>query len=752
MEHFTNGFLGVVAVAALRSVAFAAAAGILLSVVRVKNVALRLTVWKVVLWGALAMPLLAWALPTLHFELPRVITSQFERFGLSGARTESATRSATPESGNGIAANRVEVPRRLTASTSAGAAQRSDRAPANAAATRPLNFAAQSPATVPQQPAKARTLANWNGSSGARIALALYFAIAALLSIRLLVGWILGRRLIRAAIPIRDPRASLSLSLRAFPGHLKEAPLLAESEALSVPVTLGVARPVILLPVDWREWDGDKLNAVLAHELSHIGRNDALTQRLAKLHRAIYWFSPLPWWLDRQLARLAEEASDEAALASGADRQRYAETLLRFFEAIRAASGRVWWQGVSMAAGGDAAKRVDRILSWKGVVTMRLRKPLAALLGAAALPMLFAVASIHFTASAAQQAPKPHVAPVPALPPAPGLAPVPQLAPVPALAPLPALAPMPEPTAVSGPLPSVPPVIAIASAPASQSTPRAWPVPQVVVSAPAFASTAPLPPSVSISRVEVVAPALARAISALRALAPQSPSGNSDTYVMDDEHVRDPYIISTGTSYIVVLNHSVTISDSGDGDELAHAKALRSKIGGDFIWFAHAGKAYVIRDRATIDRAAELYKPMNELSAQQDELGKQQDELGKQQDDLGEQMEEVKLKIPDMSADLERVKQQMRELSEKGGTQSELGELQAALGELQARIGEIQSEAGRQQSGIGRRQGELGRKQGELGRRQGELGRKQGEISKKATQQVEGMLDEARTKGLAQPE
>ena len=219
---------------------------------------------------------------------------------------------------------------------------------------------------------------------------------------------------------------------------------MAESEALSVPVTLGVARPVILLPVDWREWDSDKLNAVLAHELSHIGRNDALTQRLAKLHRAIYWFSPLPWWLDRQLARLAEEASDEAALASGADRERYAETLLRFFEAIRAASGRVWWQGVSMAAGGDAAKRVDRILSWKGVVTMRLRKPLAAMLAAAALPMLFAVAAIHFTASAAQQAPKPHVAPVPALPPLPGLAPVPQLAPAPALA------PMPAPTAVLG--------------------------------------------------------------------------------------------------------------------------------------------------------------------------------------------------------------------------------------------------------------------------------------------------------------
>jgi DNA repair exonuclease SbcCD ATPase subunit len=233
----------------------------------------------------------------------------------------------------------------------------------------------------------------------------------------------------------------------------------------------------------------------------------------------------------------------------------------------------------------------------------------------------------------------------------------------------------------------------------------------------------------------------------------QSQSGKTSTLVMDDEHVRDPFIIASGSSYIVVLNHSVTIGDSGDTEELATAKGLHSKIGGgDLIWFKHEGKEYVIRDRATIDRAHELYKPIHELGAQQDELGKQQDELGKQQDALGDQMEEVKVKIPDMTADLDRIKERMREIAEKGGTQSEIGDLQSELGELQSRIGEIQSQAGHEQSKIGRQQGELGRRQGELGRRQGELGRKQGELSRKATQQVESILDDARAKGLAQPE
>ena len=58
-----------------------------------------------------------------------------------------------------------------------------------------------------------------------------------------------------------------------------------------------------------------KLDAVIAHEVSHVVRRDALTQRLSLLHRAIFWFSPLAWWLDRHLAELAEQASDEAALS-----------------------------------------------------------------------------------------------------------------------------------------------------------------------------------------------------------------------------------------------------------------------------------------------------------------------------------------------------------------------------------------------------------------------------------------------------
>jgi len=718
LQQLAVGILASVAAAAVRSLALAGVAAALLVLFRVKNVSLRLAIWKVVLWSALAMPLLAWLAPPMPFSLPRAAISQLARLIPAG---ETFAQTASPDGRSDAAATRVRKTQ-WPAHASSADAQVTREGAASPSETRIALSAEASPrVTAAASPASGGAAKNRNVSA-ARIFIALYFAIASLLLSRLFIGWLLGRRLIRSSQPIRDPRASLSLSLRAFPGGLSETPLLAESQAVTVPVTLGVMRPVILLPADWREWESDKLNAVLAHELSHIGRNDALTQRLSKLHRAIYWFSPLAWWLDRELARLAEEASDEAALASGTDRERYAEMLLRFFEAIRAASGRVWWQGVSMAAGGDAAKRVDRILSWKGAVTMRLRKTFVAALAAIALPLLLAAASIQFTAHAQQTAPPARVAPVAAVPPQ-----APMLAPSAPPAPRPQPVPYAMPDA-RGVVPPAPDAQDSLPAPPQRSVTAAPPAPL----APEVAPVAPVPPA---------AP-----------MAMQVKSGDSNVWVMDDEHVREPFVIAVGGSYIGVFNHSVTISDSGESEELAHAKALRAKIGGDFIWFEHEGKGYVIRDRATLDRAMELYKPIQELGAEQDELGKKQDELGKQQDELGDQMEEVKVKIPDMTEDIEHIKERVRELSAKGGTQSEIGDLQSELGELQSRIGEIQSQAGREQSRIGRQQGELGRKQGELGRQQGAIGRKQGELSKKAVQQMESILDEARAKGLTQPE
>ncbi len=100
------------------------------------------------------------------------------------------------------------------------------------------------------------------------------------------------------------------------------------SASCVVPVTVGLSHPRIILPECSHEWPQAQLDAVLAHEGEHIRRRDPLFQWIALLNRALFWFHPLAWWLERKISGLAEEACDVAVLARGYHPREYAEYLL----------------------------------------------------------------------------------------------------------------------------------------------------------------------------------------------------------------------------------------------------------------------------------------------------------------------------------------------------------------------------------------------------------------------------------------
>jgi hypothetical protein len=457
---------------------------------------------------------------------------------------------------------------------------------------------------------------------------------------------------------------------------------------------MGILRSTILLPASWREWDDAKLNAVMAHEVSHVARHDALTQGLSLVHRAIFWFSPLAWWLHGHLAELAEQASDEAALSCGADRDDYARTLLGFFEALHAAPGRVWWQGVSMAKAGQAEQRLERIFAWRGVVTMGLKKPVLIAIIALSVPVVFLAASVHPVNSNLQDSERAQV-PVP-----------------------PAAAIAPSAPAVSSRLPE-----------------------------PALAPTAPSGDGIVSGGhrgVALVAPTTpVAAIAPILPVAPwpfQSDGKSYRHYSYDDEQ-----------RFVIVSGKSDAMTMSGSSEDARHAEKLKKQISGDFIWFERDETSYIIRDQATIDRARQLWAPQEELGRKQEELGKQQEALGKQQEELGKKMEQVQVKVPDMTAELDRLKAKLQKLG-PNATMEQLGDLQSEIGDLQSKIGEVQSRAGEQQSKLGEQMGALGEKQGKLGEQQGELGRQQGELAEQASRQMKQLLDEAIKNGKAQPE
>jgi beta-lactamase regulating signal transducer with metallopeptidase domain len=729
---------------AARSLAFACVAGLALAAFRVRSVALRLAIWRTVLLVALAMPLLGLVLPPLPVFVP--LAARFVR-----ARPAADIAPAREVHTRAISVNQVA----RSASTKAGAFSYS----ANSSDTVDTTDAIGMPQSTDASPtsAQARRPFPWLAAAAA-----LYFAVAIFMLIRLALGVILGQRLERESQPIADSHALARLQFFTCAAGLRAPPRLAESELLSVPVTFGVRRPAILLPAGWRDWEPAELDAVLAHEISHVVRRDALAERLSLLHRAIFWFSPLSWWLVRHLADLAEEASDDAALAAGADRTRYAETLLGFFAALEAAPGRVWWHGVSMATAGQAEKRVDRILEWKGSVAMRLKKPVVVAYMLLAIPVVCLIAAFrptieNFHSTPAQQA-APQTTQPPVVPPAQSTQPpaTPPAAPAAGATPADVAAPAPVPdlqplapvtpevsVRADSPVVSVEPVVSVDTVVSplvmQVVTPLVLPNVKPVVSVAPMVSVRPISPRVLQSNTTTV-------------------SANRITIGDND---GEEFTIVSGNSAVSVSSNTFSITSDGDS---SIANSLRRNFPGDFIWFIRDGKAYIIRDPATIKQAMDFFASAQELGRQQEALGKQQEALGAQQEALGakqealgEQMEKVHVKIPDLTAELEKLQAGLKKLG-TDGTQDDLGRIQEKIGEIQARIGELQSQAGEKQSELGEKQGALGEEQGRLGEQQGKLGEQQGKLgeqqekaSKKAARDMKKLLDQAIASGLAKP-
>jgi len=313
---------------ALRSSILILSSAFILRLLHVNAASVRLAAWTGVLCGSLAMPALTVALPQI-------------RLAMIPALVPHATSGATEG--------------------------------------RPGDYeiAVLPNMTMSQQ--KAEALRHTSGPpwkiDWARAGVIVYALIAATLLVRLCAGLVLSIRLLHS---------SRSTGLRTAGIDIRE------SAAVSSPVALGIIRSAIVLSSDWSEWEGTKLEAVLAHERSHIQRRDPAVQLLSAVQRALLWYSPPSWFLHRHIVRVAEEASDDAAVAVTGDRVCYAATLLDFMQ--RGVRGETL-QGVTMARYGLPEERINRILDGKAVSRRVTKWSIAAILALGSPLVYFAAAA-----------------------------------------------------------------------------------------------------------------------------------------------------------------------------------------------------------------------------------------------------------------------------------------------------------------------------------------------------------------------
>ncbi len=131
------------------------------------------------------------------------------------------------------------------------------------------------------------------------------------------------------------------------------------------------------------------------HEREHARRRDPLFQWIALLNRALFWFRPLAWWLERRLSGLAEEACDTAVLARGHDPRDYSEYLLDLAKSVERVGTRIDALGMAMP-GRFLPQRIRRMLTSAPAPRIsRPRMACTATVCAAAAAILAASTLVH---------------------------------------------------------------------------------------------------------------------------------------------------------------------------------------------------------------------------------------------------------------------------------------------------------------------------------------------------------------------
>jgi beta-lactamase regulating signal transducer with metallopeptidase domain len=190
---------------------------------------------------------------------------------------------------------------------------------------------------------RAPSLPSSPSSPGAASLLAALWAAGAL---------VVGARVLRAHL------AAGRLVRGAGESHREDGVVVARSEAIGSPMTIGVLRPRVLLPAAADAWSAERRRAVMLHELGHVARRDTLVQLIAQLACVAYWWNPLAWLAAARLRRERELACDDLVLAAGTRPSSYAEALL---EVVRGSTGGLA-APVGMVGRSSTALRLRRIL------------------------------------------------------------------------------------------------------------------------------------------------------------------------------------------------------------------------------------------------------------------------------------------------------------------------------------------------------------------------------------------------------
>ncbi|MDE7340915.1 MAG: M56 family metallopeptidase [Lachnospiraceae bacterium] len=186
------------------------------------------------------------------------------------------------------------------------------------------------------------------------------------------------------ARPVMDSCIMVPAQSMAARLHMRKLPPIYESASVSGPVTVGLWKPVIILPEAGPHMQNSfmQYQMILHHELVHVARRDLWYKWLYQILLCIHWFNPLLYLIERKMNMDCELSCDEAILAELTEegRKAYGNVLLDIAEknvsAMKSAFTTTFVTGES-----ELKKRLTGILRYKRTTVLRLLLSLCVMVG-----------------------------------------------------------------------------------------------------------------------------------------------------------------------------------------------------------------------------------------------------------------------------------------------------------------------------------------------------------------------------------
>ena len=184
-------------------------------------------------------------------------------------------------------------------------------------------------AHIPSLQTSAASGINWTALA------ALFWVVGVSAMVLRTIGAVIRGNQLSSVSPIETPKYLELFTKQSQEIGLRKVPSFWSSASGCTPYAVGVLAPAVVVPMSMlTSLSSSELQAVLAHELAHVRRNDYLVNLYQMVIESVYFFNPAVWWISRQIRIEREACCDQIAIEAAGNNIGYAQILANWMETV----------------------------------------------------------------------------------------------------------------------------------------------------------------------------------------------------------------------------------------------------------------------------------------------------------------------------------------------------------------------------------------------------------------------------------